>query len=113
MAPEACPANSLETVVNNKLDYVIKTFDDFKLITNLQVENKKLRESLEDLSNRHNNLLCVASNLNARIKDHENERSSLLTAVKLIYCDKNVHAVAEPTKNFSDSDHPGILFNLN
>ena len=85
----------------------------FKLIANLQVENKKLKKSLEDLSNRHNNLLCVASDLNTRIKDLENERSSLLTAVKLIYCDKNIHAVAEPTKNFSDSDQPGILSNLN
>ena len=115
MAPVACPANSLEAAINNKLDLVIKALDDFKLITNLQVENKKLKESLEDLSNRHNNLLCVASDLNTRIKDLENERSSLLTAVKLIYCDKNIHAVAEPTKNFSDSDSdpPGILYNLN
>ena len=115
MAPVACPANSLEAAINNKLDYVIKALDDFKLITNLQVENKKLKESLEDLSNRHNNLLCVASDLNTRIKDLENERSSVLTAVKLIYCDKNIHAVAEPTKNFSDSDsdQPGILSNLN
>ena len=113
MAPEACPANSFEAAINNKLDYVIKALDDFKLITNLQVENKKLKESLEDLSNRHNNLLCVASDLNTRIKELENERSSLLTAVKLIYCDKNIHAMAEPIKNFSDSDKPGILSNLN
>ena len=115
MARVACPANSLEAAINNELDYVIKALDDFKLITNLQVENKKLKESLEDLSNRHNNLLCVVSDLNTRIKDLENERSSLLTAVKLIYCDKNIHAVAEPTKNFSDSDsdQPGILSNLN
>ena len=113
MAPEACPANSFEAAINNKLDYVIKALDDFKLITNLQVENKKLKESLEDLSNRHNNFLFVASDLNTRIKDLENERSSLLTAVKLIYCDKNIHAMAEPIKNFSDSDEPGILSNLN
>ena len=113
MAPEACPANSFEVAINNKLDYVIKALNDFNLITNLQVENKKLKESLEDLSNRHNNLLCVASDLNTRIKNLENERSSLLTAVKLIYCDKNIHAVAEPIKNFSDSDQPGILSNLN
>ena len=113
MAPEACPANSFEAAINNKLDYVIKALDDFKLITNLLVENKKLKESLEDLSSRLNNLLCVASDLNTRIKDLENERSSLLTAVKLLYCDKNIHAVAEPIKNISDSDQPGILSNLN
>ena len=102
MAPEACPANSFEAAINNKLDYVTKALDDFKLITNLQVamENKKLKESLEDLSNGHNNLLCVASDLNTRINDLENERSCLLTAVKLIYCGKNIHAVAEPIKNF-------------
>ena len=64
MAPEACPANSFEAAINNKLDYVIKALDDFKLLMNLQVENKKLKKSLEDLSNRHNNLLCVMSDLN-------------------------------------------------
>jgi len=113
MAPEACPVNSFEAAINNILDYIIKALDDFKIITNLQEENKKLKESLEDLSNRNNNLLCVASDLNTRIKDLENERSSLLTAAKLTYCDKISQAVAEPSKNFSDSAKPGILSYFN
>ena len=78
-----------------------KPLDDFKLIrsTNLQVENKKLKESLEDLRNRYNKLLCVGSDLTA--------------GSELVYCDKNIHTVAEPIKNFSDSVQPGILSNPN
>jgi hypothetical protein len=60
--------NSFEAAINNKLDYVVKALDDFKLHTIFQEENKKLKESLNDISNKHNNLLCVVSDLNTQIK---------------------------------------------
>ena len=85
----------------------------FLVVANFQEENKKLKESLDDISIKHNNLLCVVSDLNTRIKDLENERSSLLTAIKLISCDRDIHAVAKPIKNLSDSAQSDILTNPN
>jgi tRNA A37 threonylcarbamoyladenosine dehydratase len=66
-----CNAKSFETAISDKLDYIVQAVDDFKLITNVQEENKKLKESLEALSNKHNTLINVASDLNTRIKNLE------------------------------------------
>lgn len=74
--------NSFEAAINNKLDYVIRALDDFNS-NNLQEKNRKLKKSLETLTHKHNNLICVALDLNARIQDLENECSKLLTAVEL------------------------------
>ncbi len=103
---------SFETAISYKLDYIVQAVDDFNLITNVQEENKKLKESLEALSNKHSTLINVASDLNTRIKNLENERSSLLTAIKPIYCDRGDHAAPESVKNLPDSDQSVILNNF-
>ena len=76
-----------EASVNNKLDCILKALNDFKQISILQEENKNLRKSLDELSHQHKNLMCVALDLNTRIKDLEDEKSSLLAALKLVYCE--------------------------
>ena len=76
-----------EASVNNKLDCILKALNDFKQISTLQEENKSLRKSLDELTHQHKNLMCVASDLNTRIKDLEDEKSSLLAALKLVYCE--------------------------
>ena len=45
-----------------------------------------MKRSFEDLTHRHENLMSVASDINQRIEDLKNERSRLLTAIKLICC---------------------------
>ncbi len=59
---------------------------------------------MEALSNKRNTLINVASDLNTQIKNLENECSSLLTAIKLIYCDREDYAAPESVKNLPDSD---------
>ena len=99
-----------EASVNNKLDCILKALNDFKQISILQEENKSLRKSLDELSHQHKNLMCVASDLNTRIKDLEDEKSSLLTALKLVYCktckfdiESNSHTETDQSK-IIDSD---------
>lgn len=58
-----------------------------KYISELKTENSCLKRNLEELTKKHNNLLCVASDLNARIKELENHKSSLTTAFGLVCCD--------------------------
>jgi hypothetical protein len=71
--------------VNNKLENILEVLSEFKYIyVNLQEENTTMKRSFEDLTNRNENLMSVSSDLNQRVKDLENERSSLLTAIKLI-----------------------------
>ena len=73
--------------VNNKLENILKVLSEFKYVNaNLQEENTTMKRSFEDLTHRHENLMSVASDLNQRIKDLKNERSRMLTAIKLICC---------------------------
>ena len=52
-------------------------------INRLKLENTSLLE-------RNLNLLCIVSDLNTKIKDLENDKMSLMTAIKLLQVDVNV-----------------------
>ena len=97
--------NTFEMSVNNKLENILKVLSEFKYVNaNLQEENTTMKRSFEDLTHRHENLMSVASDLNQRIKDLKNERSRMLTAIKLICCVRSISEnclTAGPPENLS------------
>ena len=54
-------------------------------LTMLQRENSQLKKENEALRDRINTVSYVVADLNTKIKDVENEKSSLLTAIQFIY----------------------------
>ena len=58
----------------------------------LQSENLLLKEENEALKERPTNLSLIMSDLNTKVKDCENEKLSLVTAIKIIQAD-NQHAM--------------------
>ena len=69
-------------------------------------ENTKLKKDNDVLSGRLNNSLLVISDLNTRIKDIENEKFSLLAAIRLVQCaDKShVDSTVAAAKQLKSSD---------
>lgn len=62
----------------------------------LQQENLKLKKENEILRDRLNTVSYVVSDLNTKIKDGENEKSSLITVIKLLHEDyRNTAAINE------------------
>ena len=78
---------TFEESINDKLDCILKTLSDLKQISILQEQNKSLRKSLEDLEFKHSSLMCIASELKIKIKTLEDEKSGLITALKLVSCE--------------------------
>ena len=97
--------NTFEMSVNNKLENILKVLSQFKYVNaNLQEEYTTMKRSFEDLTNRH--LMSVASDLNQIIKYLKNERSRLLTAIKLICCVRSNSencVTAGPPENLSST----------
>ena len=78
---------TFEESINDKLDCILKTLSDLKQISILQEQNKSLKKSLEDLEFKHSSLMCIASELKNKIKTLEDEKSGLITALKLVSCE--------------------------
>ena len=60
-----------------------------KSIDDLKREKQQLKDENRDLSEKVMNLSLIVSDLNCKLKDYENERLSLVTAIKLLYTDAN------------------------
>ena len=58
-----------------------------EMIEMLKAENQKLKEEIHVLQERNNNLAYVMSDLNTKIKDLDNEKLSLITAMTLLQRD--------------------------
>ena len=84
---------NIEEKFNVKISDVLDDLNELKarsepvserLVNVLLEENTKLKKDNDVLSGRLNNSLLVISDLNTRIKDNENEKLSLITAIRLI-----------------------------
>ena len=56
-------------------------------VVSLRKENQKLAEENQQLHERNNDLSYLMSNLNTKVKDFENEKQSLVTALKILHED--------------------------
>ncbi|CAB4040815.1 Hypothetical predicted protein, partial [Paramuricea clavata] len=91
---------NIEEKLNVKISDVLDDLNELKarsepvserLVNALLEENTKLKKDNDVLSGRLNNSLLVVSDLNTRIKDIENEKCSLITAIRLIQCADKSH----------------------
>ncbi|CAB4021989.1 Hypothetical predicted protein, partial [Paramuricea clavata] len=91
---------NIEEKLNVKISDVLDDLNELKarsepvserLVNALLEENTKLKKDKDVLSERLNNSLLVISDLNTRIKDIENEKFSLITAIRLIQCADKSH----------------------
>ena len=91
---------SIEEKFNVKISDVLDDLNELKarsesvserLVNVLLEENTKLKKDNDVLSGRLNNSLLVISDLNTRIKDIENEKLSLITAIRLVQCADKSH----------------------
>lgn len=82
--------NEMNTTFNKKINdleneaYVTKEHEQHALINELKRENQKLKDENQALQDRITNLSLIASDMNTKIKDIDNKRLSLITAVKLL-----------------------------
>lgn len=56
-------------------------------IVSLRKENQKLAEENQNLHERNNNISYIMSDLNTKVKEVENEKQSLVTALKILHED--------------------------
>ena len=93
--------NEMNTTFNKKINdleneiYVTKEHEQHALINELKRENQKLKDENQALRDRITNLSLIASDMNTKIKDIDNERLSLITAIKLLQSTPLSHANSE------------------
>ena len=75
----------------------LKSTDSYAIGNELKSEINRLKLENTLLVKRNLNLLCIISDLNTKIKDLENDKMSLITAIQLLQVDLNVLNVQEET----------------
>ncbi|CAB3996272.1 Furin [Paramuricea clavata] len=104
---------NIEEKLNVKISDVLDDLNELKarsepvserLVNALLEENTKLKKDNDVLSGRLNNSLLVVSDLNTRIKDIENEKCSLITAIRLIQCADKSHVDSTVTEQLKSDD---------
>ncbi|CAB4000157.1 Hypothetical predicted protein [Paramuricea clavata] len=89
----------LELCFVNKFDELLQEIRQFKTTeetisedrNSLIKENGKLKQEIDILSDQVNNYKCIASDLNTKVKQLEDEQKSLITAIKIVQNDCNTN----------------------
>ena len=100
---------NIEDKLFNAIDTISKELNDLKsqcknnctdtaYMCFLRDENEKLKKQNELLTEKLNNCLLAGSELNIRVKDLQNEKDSLVTAIKVLHYDN----VMRPCKQAAD-----------
>jgi predicted nuclease with TOPRIM domain len=69
--------------INNEQSSNLKGF--------LAKQNDSLKKENDQLKEQINNYKCIASDLNQKVKDLDNERSSLITVIKILQSEQEQH----------------------
>ena len=87
----------------------------YDVTTKLKTENLKLSKENEELKERNMNMSFIMSDLNTKVKDLEEERKSLIIAIKLLhqdYATEQSHITANATQNLVGKVYQGKRNNL-
>lgn len=117
--------DELAATCNNKFDRIFEHLANLKpccpgssdtvlINSNLQEENSSLRNANINLKEELNSLNCIVFDLNSRIKCLEEEKSSLLTAIRLIQIENNCASNHSSNgSSINDSDPKSTTVNEN